>query len=67
MSEENKAAKADDKKAPAAKQLVVRVKVTKGGVQIGGATAGRGAVLNVYQDAAGFHEKRGEVVILGTA
>jgi len=61
MSEEQKT-----KKAPAAAKVAVRVKVLKGGLQINGSTAGAGATLRCYQDVAEFHEKRGEVKILGT-
>lgn len=64
MSEETKAAKAAKKDGPA--KVAVRVKVLAGGLQICGSTAAVGAVLRCYEDVAAFHEKRGEVKILGT-
>lgn len=63
MSDEKKKTTAP---AKTAKSVVVRVKVLKGGLQIGGSTAGVGAVLRCYEDVAAFHENRGEVQILGT-
>lgn len=62
MSDEQKKTKT----APAAAKVAVRVKVIKGGLQIGGSTAGAGAVVRCYEDVADFHEKRGDVKILGT-
>jgi hypothetical protein len=57
---------AKNDKAPDAKKLVVRVKVIKGGLSIAGSTAAAGTVINCFSDIADFHEKRGEVKILGT-
>ena len=58
----------EQEKAPAEKaRVVVRVRVLKGGITIGGSTAARGAVVKCYADVADFHEKRGEVRVEGTA
>jgi hypothetical protein len=65
MSDDKKTAKAA-KQDGTAEKLAVRVKVLKGGLQIGGSTAAVGAILRCYKDSADYHEGRGEVEILGT-
>lgn len=52
---------------PPAAPVTVQVRATKTGLTISGCRVAKGAVLYCTQQAAEFHEGRGEVTILGTA
>jgi hypothetical protein len=52
---------------PPAAPVTVQVRALKSGLTIAGCRVAKGAVLYCTQQAAEFHEQRGEAAILGTA
>lgn len=46
--------------------VIVAVRVLRNGLLIAGGVAAKGATVRVTEESATFHEKRGEVTVLGT-